>query len=70
MNKYVKRWNIPVSDHLDQQLTEYIQQDAFSTKSEFVRTAVRDRLEKEREKLKGEVVADPLVVDGSKKDSE
>jgi len=37
---------------LDKQLTEYIEKDAFSTKSEFVRTAVRDRLEEERKKLK------------------
>ena len=72
LSKYVKRWNIPVTDHLDKQLEEYIEEDAFSTKSEFVRTAVRDRLEKEREKLRlqqGEarVVAVPLVVNGGTK---
>jgi Arc/MetJ-type ribon-helix-helix transcriptional regulator len=52
MSKYVKRWNIPVTDHLDKQLVEYIEKDAFSTKSEFIRTAVRDRLEEERKKLR------------------
>lgn len=51
MSKYVKRWNIPVPEHLDQQLVEYIEKDAFKTKSEFIRTAVRDRLEEERKKL-------------------
>ena len=71
MSKYVRRWNIPVTDHLNKQLENYIEQDAFSTKSEFIRTAVRDRLEKEREKLRfqqgeAKVVAVPLVVDGSK----
>ena len=52
MSRYVKRWNIPVPEHLDKQLKEYIEKDAFKTKSEFIRTAVRDRLEKERNKLK------------------
>lgn len=47
MSKSVKRWNIPVPEHLDQQLEEYIAKDAFKTKSEFIRTAVRDRLEAE-----------------------
>ena len=51
MSKYMKRWNIPVTEHLDKQLTEYIDKDAFKTKSEFIRTAVRDRLEEERKKL-------------------
>jgi Arc/MetJ-type ribon-helix-helix transcriptional regulator len=51
MSKTLKRWNIPVPDHLDQQLEEYIEKDAFKTKSEFVRTAVRDRLEEERKKM-------------------
>jgi len=51
MSKYMKRWNIPVTEHLDKQLTEYIDKDAFKTKSEFIRAAVRDRLEIERKKL-------------------
>ncbi|MBT0159239.1 hypothetical protein G4O51_04560 [Candidatus Bathyarchaeota archaeon A05DMB-2] len=51
MSKSVKRWNIPVPEHLDQQLEEYIAKDAFKTKSEFIRAAVRDRLEAERKKL-------------------
>lgn len=46
-----KRWNIPVSDHLDNRLEEYIEKDAYKTKSEFVRTAVRDRLKEEFERL-------------------
>jgi Arc/MetJ-type ribon-helix-helix transcriptional regulator len=33
-------------------LEDYIKKDAFSTKSEFVRTAVRDRLQEERKKMK------------------
>jgi len=49
-----KRWNIPVPDHLDKLLEDYIACDAFKTKSEFVRTAVRDRLEIERKKLEGQ----------------
>ena len=45
------KWSVPVPKHLDQQLEEYIQKDTFKTKSEFIRTAVRDRLERERAKL-------------------
>jgi len=43
-----------VPPHLNQQLEEYIIKDAYKTKSEFIRTAVRDRLEKEKEKLQRE----------------
>lgn len=46
-----KRWNVPVTDHLDKLLEDYIACDAFKTKSEFIRTAVRDRLEQERQKM-------------------
>ena len=46
-----KRWNIPVPEHLDKQLEDYISKDAYKTKSEFVRTAVRDRLRIENERL-------------------
>lgn len=49
-----KRWNIPVSDHLDKQLEDYIEKDAYKTKSEFVRTAVRDRLKEENAQLEKE----------------
>ena len=51
LSKYCKRWNIPVPDHLDELLADYIAKDAYATKSEFIRTAVRDRLEQERKKL-------------------
>ena len=51
MSKYCKRWNVPVPDHLDKMLAEYIVKDAYKTKSEFIRTAVRDRLEKEQKKM-------------------
>lgn len=44
-------WHLEVPPHLDEQLKEYIVKDAFKTKSEFIRTAVRDRLEKENKKL-------------------
>jgi len=49
----VKRiiWHLEVPPHLNKQLEQYIQKDAFKTKSEFIRTAVRDRLEEERAKL-------------------
>jgi Arc/MetJ-type ribon-helix-helix transcriptional regulator len=51
LSKYCKRWNVPVPDHLDQLLSDYIVRDAYKTKSEFIRTAVRDRLAKESAKL-------------------
>ena len=44
-------WHLLVPPHLNEQLEDYIQKDAFKTKSEFIRTAVRDRLEKECKKL-------------------
>jgi len=44
-------WHLEVPPHLNKQLEEYIEKDAFKTKSEFIRTAVRDRLETERKKL-------------------
>lgn len=49
----VKRviWHLEVPPHLDKRLEDYIQEDAFKTKSEFIRTAVRDRLEEEQKKL-------------------
>jgi len=44
-------WHLEVPPYLNQQLEKFISKDAFKTKSEFIRTAVRDRLEKEQEKL-------------------
>lgn len=44
-------WSVQVSQHLDSQLERYIELDAYETKSEFIRTAVRDRLREEMEKL-------------------
>ena len=47
-------WHLEVPSHLNKQLEEYIEKDAFSTKSEFIRAAVRDRLEQERKKLEAQ----------------
>jgi Arc/MetJ-type ribon-helix-helix transcriptional regulator len=44
-------WTIEVTSHLDKLLEDYIKRDAFKTKSEFVRTAVRDRLAEELSKV-------------------
>ncbi len=44
-------WHIRVPNRLDSILEEYIKQDSFVSKAEFVREAVRDRLELEKEKL-------------------
>lgn len=44
-------WHLEVPPHLDKLLENYIEKDAFKTKSEFIRTAVRDRLKEEMEKL-------------------
>ena len=54
MSKNSKRWNIPITPHLDEILEKYIAKDSYKTKSEFVRTAVRDRLELENKKLEAE----------------
>jgi len=45
------KWEVLVPKHLNEQLVDYIEKDAYKTKSEFIRTAVRDRLEKENQKL-------------------
>jgi len=47
-------WTVEVPEHLDRQLEKYIQRGAYKTKSEFIRTAVRDRLKEEMEKLEKE----------------
>lgn len=44
-------WSIEVTEHLNKQLEDYIELDSFKTKSEFIRTAVRDRLKEELENL-------------------
>jgi len=46
MSKVIK-WSVPVPQHLDEQLEQYILKDAFKTKLEFIRCAVRAKLEKE-----------------------
>lgn len=40
-------WTILVTKHLNEMLDKYIESDAYKTKSEFVRVAVRDRLREE-----------------------
>lgn len=44
-------WHLEVPPHLNEKLEDYISRDSFTTKSEFIRAAVRDRLEKEQKKL-------------------
>jgi len=44
-------WSIEVTEHLNKQLEDYIEKDSFKTKSEFIRTAVRDRLREEEAAL-------------------
>jgi len=57
-NKMSKRilWSIEVTERLNKQLENYIEMDSYKTKSEFIRTAVRDRLEEERAKLASEEI--------------
>jgi len=45
---------LEVPKHLNQQLEKYIEKDAYKTKSEFIRAAVRDRLKEENARLKKE----------------
>ena len=40
-------WHLEVPEHLNELLESYIKTDAYKTKSEFIRTAVRDRLREE-----------------------
>ena len=47
-------WNLQVTPHLNEKLKKYIEEDAYKTKSEFIRTAVRDRLRLENKILKEE----------------
>lgn len=53
MNKRTT-WHLNVPRHLNEQLEDYIEKDVYKTKSEFIRAAVRDKLEKENAKLKKE----------------
>jgi Arc/MetJ-type ribon-helix-helix transcriptional regulator len=46
-----------VTRHLNDLLDRYIEADAYQTKSEFVRTAVRDRLRMELAKMEVEASA-------------
>ena len=52
MSKQRVVWHLEVTEHLDKLLEEYIKRDAFKTKSEFIREAVRERLERELAKLR------------------
>jgi Arc/MetJ-type ribon-helix-helix transcriptional regulator len=45
MSKQTTNWNIPVSKTLDDALEQAVNLDSHSSKSEFVRDAVRRRLE-------------------------
>lgn len=47
-------WHLEVPPHLNEKLEEYIAKNAFKTKSEFIRTAVRDRLKEENKMLEKE----------------
>ena len=44
-------WHLEVTSSLNKKLETYISIDSFTTKSEFIRAAVRDRLEHEHRKL-------------------
>lgn len=45
-----KFWNIPIPEHLDLQLEKYLAdpKSEYKTKSEFIRDAVRKKLEAEK----------------------
>jgi len=53
MSKSKKRivWHLEVPEFLDKLLENYIKKDAFKTKSEFIRNAVREKLEQEVAKI-------------------
>jgi len=42
----LKFWNIPITTHLDECVERAVQQGSFVSKSDFVREAVREKLEK------------------------
>ena len=45
-------WSVQVPELLNRKLDAYIDEDSFANKSEFIRAAVRDRLQEETERLK------------------
>ena len=49
-------WHLEVPKHLNKQLEDYLAnpKSQFKTKSEFIRTAVRDRLKEENKRLEAE----------------
>lgn len=50
-------WSVQVPERLNKMLDAYITEDSFANKSEFIRAAVRDRLQEETEKLKQDAPA-------------
>ena len=50
VEKYCKRWNVPVPDYLDELLENYLQSShsIYATKSEFVRAAVIEKLDRSK----------------------
>lgn len=49
-------WSVKVPPQLNDQLDRYIKEDAFETKSEFIRQAVREKLREERALAHGKEV--------------
>ena len=49
-------WSVKVPARLNNQLDQYIVRDAFETKSEFIRQAVRDKLEREMERMEAMIL--------------
>lgn len=47
-------WVVEVTPHLNNRLDHYIDVDSYKTKSEFIRVAVRDRLNQEWDSLQKE----------------
>lgn len=41
-------WSVKVPARLNRQLDRYIEEDAYETKSEFIRASVREKLRRER----------------------
>lgn len=48
-------WSVQVPELLNRKLDAYIDEDSFANKSEFIRAAVRDRLQEETERLKVDI---------------
>jgi Arc/MetJ-type ribon-helix-helix transcriptional regulator len=69
-------WHLEVPLHLNKQLEEYIRNNSFATKSECIRTVVREHLKKELEQKRSLEVKhnNPLeflaqLIDGEKKNA-